>query len=122
MLVEREVRRADHRDRGGPAFGGMRGQRDRVAGRLGAAVGCDLEPAGGGPDEELERPAALVGATQDSLSGRPERQDPVQAARREKVDVGAERGLIERLAVVAKRRHGGGKRTSEHAPTLSSPP
>ena len=48
-----------------------------------------------GGQEELERALALLDAEQEPFAGRPEREQAVEPARSEKVDVRAERRLVE---------------------------
>jgi hypothetical protein len=68
----------------------------------------DLQPAGGGLDVELRRAAPLLDREQEALAGRPERQEAVHPARREEIDVRADRDLVERFAAVSQRRQGCG--------------
>ena len=96
-LVELEVRRPDHRDRSGSRLGRVRRERDGVRGRLGAAMRGDLEPSGGGRDEELERSHALLRPKQQPLPGRAESEQPVEPTCGEEVDVGPEGVLVEPL-------------------------
>ena len=117
-LVQLEVRRPDHGDRVRPGLGRVRRERHRVGRRLRAAMDGDLEPAGGGTQEELERAPPLVGREEDPLAGRAEREDPVQPAVGEEAEVRGERGLVE--AAVAQRRHGGGERSAQHGATLAA--
>ena len=53
-------------------------------------------------EEELERSPALVAVEKDPLAGRAQRQDPVEAAGVEEVDVGREGVLVEALSTVAE--------------------
>ena len=73
--------------------------------------------AAGCVDVQLDDPPALVGREQDSLAGRSERQNPVEAASDEKVDVRHERPLVEPVA--HERRDGSGKCSLQHSATLS---
>ena len=115
-LVELEVRRPDHRDGVDARLSRMRREHDRVGGRLGAAVCSDLQAAPRGGQEELDRPLSLLDAEQEPFAGRPEREQAVEPARREKVDVRAERRLVEPVAV--ERRHRRRKSSAQHAATL----
>ena len=115
-LVEREVRRPDHRDRVGARLGGVRREGDGVRGRLGAAVGGYLQASRGGRDEGLEHPPPLVDAEEDPLAGRPQGEQAVEPGVGEELDVRRNGFLVE--TVVRERRDGGGQRTSQHAATL----
>ena len=120
LLVELVVRRPDDRDRVRADLFRMCGERDRLGRRLRAAMNCDVEPVPGRVHEQRGRTLALVGREQDALAGRAQRQDPVQPARAEVLDVRSERALVESLALVPKRRDRSGESPFQHAPTLSS--
>ena len=81
-LVELEVRRPDHGDRVHACPRGMRGELDRVGGRLRAAVGRDLQPPGGRGDERLDDSPPLVGPEEQPFSGGPEREQAVETRAR----------------------------------------
>ena len=118
-LVEREVRRGHHRDGVGADVGCVRRKLDRVPGRLRAAVHRHLEPAVGGLDEELRRAQPLLDWKQEALAGRAEREQPVDPAGVQEVDVWRDRSLVERLARVLERRQRRRECASQHGPTLS---
>ena len=63
----------------------MLGERDRLCGRLGAAVDCDLEPPSTGLQVKLGGQAPLLDGEEDPLPRRPQREDPVEPARGEEV-------------------------------------
>ena len=65
-----------------------------------------------GLEEELERALPLVDPEEQPFPGRPECEQAVEAAGGEEVDVGAERALVQPVAV--ERRHGRGQGTSQH--------
>ena len=69
----------------------------------------------GPPTEAVERGLPLGEGEQDSLAGRAEQQDAVDAAGAEEREVRRERVEIERRAVVAQRRQCGGNRLRAHA-------
>ena len=116
--IELEVGRADHGDSRDAGLGRVRREVERVDGRLRAAVRDDRQrPC----EEELEHALPLGDGEQDPLAGRPEREDPVEPARGQVLDIRREGTLVERLPAVAQRRHSGGERTFQHAANLSSP-
>ncbi len=115
-VVELEVRRPDHRDCVDAGLRCVRGEHDRVGGRLGAAVGRDLQPSVGSRQEQLDGAFPLLDAEQEPFTGRSEREQAVEAAGREKVHVRAERGLVQPVAV--ERRHGRRKSSAQHVATL----
>jgi hypothetical protein len=122
LLVEGEVRRADHRNRVGARLYRVPRQVDRGRRRLGAAVNGHLEPLRRHREEELRGALAFLYGEQDPLSGRPQRQDPVEAACDEEVDVGRERVLVQRRTVSSERRDRRGQAASQHETTLRSRP
>src|SRR4051794_34184321 len=93
----------------------MRRELDRVPRRLRATVHRDLQPPGRGLDEELRGATTLLDRKQKALAGRPERKEPVHAPVGQKVDVRADRSLVECLPGVPERRQSRGKRASQHA-------
>ena len=97
-FVERVVRRPDDRDGGRADLGRVLRERNRLGRGLRAAVHRDVERVRRGRDEELGRPPALVLPQQDSLAGRPEREDPVEAAGGQILDVRLEHVLVQRLS------------------------
>ncbi len=94
-LVEREVRRADDRDRRGARVRRVRRESDRVRRRLRAAVGRDVEAPGGGLDEEPQAPLALLDREEHPLAVRAEREDAVEAGVDVPLDEWAEGVLVE---------------------------
>ena len=104
-LVEREVRRADHGDRGRARLGRVRRERHGVGRRLGAAVRGDVEPAGGGLDEEPEAAPPLLDREEHSLAVRAEREDAIEPGGDVAVDERPERVLVERAPSLPERRH-----------------
>jgi hypothetical protein len=118
VRVELEVRRPDDGDRIGPGRGGVRDERDRVRGRLRAAVHRDLKPFLRGSDEELGRPLALVDREENAFARGAEREDAVEAALDEEVEIRAECVLVERRARLAKGRECGCQRARDHRATL----
>ena len=118
--VEREVRRADHRHRIGTGLGCVGCESRGLRGRLRPAVDRDREPARGGTDEELGHPPPLVCREQDSLAGRPERQDPVDAAVGEETDIRLDRALVERSSPVPERRQRRSECSLDHARSIRS--
>ena len=111
--VELEVRRPDHGDGVGARLGGVRGERDRVGRRLGAAVRGDERAARDRLEPELEPAPALVRGEQDRLAVRAEGEHAVEPGADEEVRVRPERLLVEPCRVVAQRRRGGGDRPVE---------
>ena len=120
FLVERVVRRSDDRDGIRALPGGIRRELHGVGRRLSAAVHGHVEAVAGRLDEQARRSFPLLWREEDSLAGRAESEDAVEPARTQKLDVGPERLFVERRPSLAKRRHGGGERSLEHAATLSS--
>ncbi len=114
-VVELEVRRRDHRDRVGAGRGRVLGERDRVGGRLRAAVDGDLEPVPRGLDVELGDAPALGEREQDPLAVRPQREQPVEPAGGEEVDDRPDPVLVDCGAAVAERRDRGGESSRQHA-------
>ena len=106
LRVELEVRRPDHRDRVGARLRGVRRERHRVGGRLGAAVRGDESPPRDALEPELEPALPLVDREQHRLAVRPEREDAVEAGADEEVGVRAERVLVE----AARRSRGAASR------------
>src|SRR5439155_12408668 len=106
-VVEREVRRADHRDGIGAEIGGMSSELDGLACRLGAAVDGDRELLRPSRQEELRGAAALRGAEQDSLPSRTEREQPVETAGLEERDERVEGVFVQQFAATGKRRDSG---------------
>ncbi len=98
--VELEVRRADHRNGIGAGGGGVLGERDRVGGRLRAAVRGDEQASGCGSDDRLEATTALVDREQHGLAVGSEGEHPVEPAPGEEVHVRAEGVEIELVAAV----------------------
>ena len=80
----------------------------------------DLEPGPSCIEEQARGPFSLLDREQDPLAGRAEREDAVEPAVSQIVDVGAERLLVESVAPVAQGRDGCCESASEHEPTLSS--
>jgi hypothetical protein len=74
----------------------------------------------GGSHERLGDLLPLRDRKQNPLTGRPEGEDAVEAAVGEEVDIRRDRVEVERRALVAERRHGGGDSARQHAPTLRS--
>jgi hypothetical protein len=98
----------------------MAGELDRVCRRLRAAVNGDVEPVTGGRDERLGDLLPFREREQDSLSRRPEREDAVEAAAGEEVDIRRDRLGVDRSSALAEGRHGCGDPSLQHAPTLRS--
>ncbi len=121
VRVEGEVRRRDHGDRVRAGLGCMFGERDGVCGGLCAAMDGDLELAAA-RDEELGHPFALVDVEEHALAGRPEREQAVDAVRREEGDVRLEGALVELRAGAEERRQRGGDGSAQHRPTVSRRP
>jgi hypothetical protein len=96
-VVQREVRRRDHRDGVGADLLGVGGQRHGVGGRLSAGVHRDREPLGPGPDEALRDSTAFVDREQHALARRPAHERPVNTAIGQEADERADRLLV-RLA------------------------
>ena len=117
--VEREVRRPDHGDGIRSRLRSIRGEGHRVRGRLGSAVGRHLEPSLCGREEAAQPSLPLLDGEEHSFAVRPEGEQAVEAARSEKIAVGAERVLVERRTAVAKRRESGGEGPTEHDATLA---
>ena len=117
-VVERKIRRADHCDRIRAEVGGMSGELDRVARRLGAAMDGDRELVRPSRQEELCRAAALRGAQQDPLSGGTEGQQPVETAGFEETDERIEGVFVQQLAAAGQRRHGGSENPAQHRVNL----
>ena len=94
-LVERKVRRADDHDRIRADLGRVRGESDRLGGRLRAALDGHLQPVVGRLQEEIggETPLALL--EEDSLSRSAEREDAVEPGFDEEVDERPERIVVE---------------------------
>ena len=78
LLVERVVRRPDHRDGVGADLRRVRGQRDRVGRGLRAAVDGDLEAVSGGARRRAPPPAAAPRAA----AGSPRRSSRARGSRR----------------------------------------
>ena len=110
LLVEREVRRADHGDRGCTCLRGIGRQSHRVGGRLGTAVGGDVEPAGCCLDEQPQSATALGDREQHPFAVRPEREHAVEAGRDVALDERPERVLVDRGPALEERRHRGSQR------------
>ena len=89
----------------------MRRERDGVRRRLGAAVRRDLQASAGRREEELERPLPLLDAEQEPFARRPQREQAVEPAPGEEVDVGAER----RARRAGRRRAASRPRPEHHA-------
>jgi methylglutaconyl-CoA hydratase len=71
-------------------------------------------------EEELCSMLALLEGEQDALTRGPERENAVQPALGEEVQVGDEGVLVERSAAVAQGSQGRGERAFDHTRTLSS--
>ena len=105
LVVEREVRRRNDRDRIGLELGRVGRQCNGVGGRLGSrmddqrAAQCDAERTG--------RAAALLEAQQDPLAGRAAGEDAIGAVRLEERHVWRHGLLVELRATIAQRRDGG---------------
>jgi hypothetical protein len=108
------VRRRDHRDRVGADLRGMRGQRRRLLRRDGARVDGEVEPAGRRRAERLGEVAPLALVEQDPLAGRAEREDAVDTAPGEVVDVPVDRVEVDGVPAVAQRAQRGGEDAPEH--------
>jgi hypothetical protein len=80
VLVEGVVGRADDGDAVRAGLRGVRGERNRLGSRLRPAVDDDGEPPRARREEELRGALPLRGGEQDSLPGRPEREDTVEPA------------------------------------------
>jgi hypothetical protein len=93
-------------------------ERDGVRGRLRAALDRDVEAIVRGLEEEVGDASPLLDGEQNPLARGPEREDPVEPCVDVEVDERAERVLVDGVAVLAQRRHGGGQRTLEHMRTL----
>ena len=104
LLVQHVIRRTDHGDGVSPRRGGVPRQLDGVRGRLRTAVHSHLEPPAGRSDEQLRGAPSLLDREQDSLPSRPQREDPVETAADEEVDVGRERVRVQRGAAILERR------------------
>ncbi len=115
LLVELEVGRPDD-DHGVRAdLGRVRGQRDRVRGRLRTAVHGDLESPVGCLQEQVGHLATLLRSQEDPLARRPEGEEPVEPRGDVEVGEGLERGLVDLGAVLPQRRHRCGERTAERS-------
>ena len=115
-LVEREVRRPDHRDRVDAGLGCVRRERDRVRRRLGAAVCGDLQPSRRGLEEELDHPSPLAESKSSPSPVVPRASRPSMPELGEEVDVRPEGALVDLVPV--ERRDCGGQRSVQHRPTL----
>ena len=91
-VVELEIGRRDHGHPGRLPFGRVLGELDRGERRLRTAVDDHVERA---VDEELGDAHPLLGVEQDALAGGAEREDAVEAAAPEEVEVRRERVLVE---------------------------
>ena len=112
VVVERKVWRRDDGDGVGARLRRMRGERDRVGGRLRAGVDRDLELSARRLDEELRNALPLRDREEEAFPGRSEREQPVEPARGEEVDVGRASD------VVARGRECGGERSAKHRVSL----
>ena len=117
MVVERVVRRRDHCHPHGAGAGGVLSERDRLGGGLRAAVDDDRQRP---VEEELGCPSALGCGEQDPLAGRAQREDSVEPAGLEKLEVRPEGLLVQSGSLVAERRDGSRERSAQHATTLRS--
>ena len=115
-LVEREVRRPDHRD-GGRACRRRRRQRARPCPRSsGRRSARDVEPARGGLDEEPQAALALLDREQHPLAVRPEGEDAVEARPpRSGRRSGPNASSSSSRPAGAERGHGGGERALQAA-------
>jgi methylglutaconyl-CoA hydratase len=119
--IEPEVRRADHGDSVDPESRRVLGERDRVCGRLSAAVNRDLQSPRGRREKELGHTLSFRDREQDPLTGRPEGQDAVQAPVSEEVDVRAEDVLVQGGAVLPEGGQCRGERALDHRANLKLP-
>src|SRR5439155_16399257 len=94
----------------------VRRELDGVPGRLRAAVHRDLKTRVRGLDEEFRRAEPLLVRQEEAFAGRAKRQQPVDAAGVEKIDVGSDRRFVERLARVLERSQRRGKCASQPGP------
>ena len=122
VVVEGEVRRRDRGDAVDAERGGVLGEGDRVGGGLRSAVHNEAHVRVARAREELGRAAALVRAEEETLPGRPEREDPVEPAVREKAGERLERVLVEGIAAGAERRDRSGEGSPDHGGTLDFRP
>src|SRR5205807_755874 len=65
-------------------------------------------------DEQLSCAHPLLHGEEEPFAGRAQCQHAVEPGRREEVHVGPEGVLVQRLAGIAKRSHGGGDRSLQH--------
>ena len=91
---------------------GVLGQRDRLRRRLRAAVDDHRQRRRSRKSSAARRRSAAD--EQDPLAGRPEREDAVQPAGREKVDVRPKGLLVQSGAVVAEWRDGCRESSAQH--------
>ncbi len=94
-LVEGKVRRADDDDRVRADLGGVRGESDRLGGRLRTALDGDLQAVVRGLQEEIGDEAPLALLEEDSLTRGAERQDAVEPGLDEEVDERPERLVVQ---------------------------
>ena len=113
-LVEREVRRPDHRDRVGAEVGGVRRELFGLARRLRPAMHGDREPVRARRDEQFSSAPTLRVAEQDPFTGGAEREQPVEPAALEERDERVERVLVEGFPAPRQRGHCGCEGTFEH--------
>src|SRR5215210_7111511 len=81
-----------------------------------------VDPRWGGGEKKLRRALALLDGEQNPLPGRSEREDPIEVAGGEELDVRAERLLVECGSTIAERCDGRRKTSFKHDATLESEP
>ena len=115
-LVELEVRRRDHRDGVGARLRCVRRERDRVGGRLCAAVSGDLQSPGRGRDEGLDRTAAA----RRGRRGCPRRSFPARASRPARPRRGSRRTAVWLPRRGGRRRAASRRRRGHHGACADS--
>ena len=121
-LVEREVRRRDHRDRVGAGLGGVGGECDRVGGRLRAGVDGDLETAAARPRGRA-RPRACAPASESRIPSPfvPSASSPSSPPAARKSATGPNPSSSMAAPPVAERRDRGGEGSRQHGARLYRP-
>ncbi len=120
-LVEWKVRRADDDDRVRADLCRVRGERDRLDGRLCAALDGHLQPVRGGLEEEIGGDTALALLEQDPFACGTERKDAVEPGLDEEVDERFERCVVQLASGSSERRDGRGKSPRERHQRCGSP-
>ena len=113
LLVELEVRRADHDHRVRPDLRSVCGERHRVPRGLRAAVHGDSEAIVRRLEKEVCDMAPLVDTQKDPLPRRAEREDPIEARLDIEVAQRSERVVVGLAAESEQRRDRGGESSAE---------